>query len=107
MTPVVLIAEELAPAAIDVLAHDFEVRHVDGADRDALLPALAGVDAVLVRSATRIDAEALADAHRLRSSRAPGWASTTSRSQPRPTGASWWSTRRRRTSSRRPSTRSH
>ena len=49
MTPVVLIAEELAPAAIDVLAHDFDVRHVDGTDRSALLAALAQADAVIVR----------------------------------------------------------
>ena len=63
--PVVLVAEELAPSALEVLGADFEVRHVDGADRGALLPALADVDAVLVRSATRIDAEALAAAPRL------------------------------------------
>jgi D-3-phosphoglycerate dehydrogenase len=63
--PVVLVAEELAPSALAVLAADFEVRHVDGTDRSALLPALAGVQAVLVRSATRIDAEALAAADRL------------------------------------------
>src|SRR4051794_4365577 len=66
MTPVVLIAEELAPAAIDVLAYDFDVRHVDGTDRTALLAALAEADAVIVRSATRIDAEAVAAAPRLR-----------------------------------------
>ncbi|HYN95766.1 MAG TPA: phosphoglycerate dehydrogenase [Pilimelia sp.] len=66
MTPVVLIAEELAPAAIDVLAEDFEVRHVDGTDRPALLAALADAHAVLVRSATQIDAEAVAAAPRLR-----------------------------------------
>ena len=35
--PVVLIAEELAPSAIEVLADDFDVRHVDGTDRPALL----------------------------------------------------------------------
>ncbi len=64
--PVVLVAEELAPAALDVLARDMELRTVDGADRAALLPALADVDAVLVRSATKIDAEALAAAPRLR-----------------------------------------
>lgn len=66
MTPVVLIAEELAPAAIDVLAHDFEVRHVDGTDRPALLAALADAHAVIVRSATDIDAEAIAAAPKLR-----------------------------------------
>lgn len=66
MTPVVLIAEELAPAALDVLAHDFDVRHVDGTDRPALLSALAEADAVIVRSATRLDAEAIAAAPRLK-----------------------------------------
>jgi D-3-phosphoglycerate dehydrogenase / 2-oxoglutarate reductase len=64
--PVVLIAEELAPAALAVIAEDSELRHVDGADRAALLPALADVDAVIVRSATQIDAEALAAAPRLK-----------------------------------------
>src|SRR5438874_3160352 len=64
--PVVLVAEELAPSAIQVLSTDFEVRTVDGADRAALLPALKGVDAVIVRSATHIDAEALAVADRLK-----------------------------------------
>src|SRR4051812_13666079 len=62
--PVVLVAEELAPSALAVLADDFEVRQVDGADRAALLPALGDVDAVIVRSATMIDAEALAVASR-------------------------------------------
>jgi D-3-phosphoglycerate dehydrogenase len=66
MNPVVLIAEELAPAALDVLAHDFEVRHVDGTDRRALLAALADADAVIVRSATQIDAQAIAVAPRLK-----------------------------------------
>src|SRR4051795_10493249 len=64
--PVVLVAEELAPSALAVLADDFEVRSVDGADRTALLPALADVDAVIVRSATMIDAEALAASSRLK-----------------------------------------
>src|SRR5689334_22868319 len=64
--PVVLIAEELSPATIDALGPDFEVRYCDGANRDELLPALADVDAVLVRSATQIDEEALAAASRLK-----------------------------------------
>jgi len=64
--PVVLIAEQLAQSAMDVLGSDFDIRHVDGADRSALLPALADADAVLIRSATRIDAEALAAAPQLK-----------------------------------------
>jgi D-3-phosphoglycerate dehydrogenase / 2-oxoglutarate reductase len=66
VTPVVLIAEELAPAALDLLAYDFDVRHVDGTDRPALLSALAEADAVIVRSATQIDAEAIGAAPRLK-----------------------------------------
>lgn len=58
--PVVLIAEVLSPATIDALGPDFEIRHVDGADRTALLAALPGASAVLIRSATKMDAEAIA-----------------------------------------------
>lgn len=64
--PIVLLAEELAPSCVDLLAAGFEIRSVDGADRAALLPALSDVDAVIVRSATQIDAEALAAASRLK-----------------------------------------
>jgi D-3-phosphoglycerate dehydrogenase len=64
--PVVLVAEELAPSALEVLSSEFDLRSVDGADRGALLPALADADAVIVRSATRIDAEALAAGPRLK-----------------------------------------
>ena len=61
--PVVLIAEELSPATIDALGPEFEVRHCDGANREELLAALSkGVDAVLIRSATKMDAEAIAAA---------------------------------------------
>jgi D-3-phosphoglycerate dehydrogenase len=66
VTPVVLITEELAPAALDVLAADFDVRHVDGTDRAALLGGLARADAVIVRSATQLDAEAIAAAPMLK-----------------------------------------
>jgi len=59
---VVLIAELLAPSVLEALGPGVEIRHVDGADRRALLPALADAAAVIVRSATRIDAEALAAA---------------------------------------------
>lgn len=63
--PVVLVAEKLSPAGIALLEEDFEVRHVDGADRSQLLPALTGVDALIVRSATQVDAEAVGAADRL------------------------------------------
>ncbi|MER5645704.1 phosphoglycerate dehydrogenase [Streptosporangium sp. NPDC002524] len=64
--PVVLVAEELSEAGLAVLGADFEVRHTDGADRAQFLPALADVDALIVRSATQVDAEAIANAPRLR-----------------------------------------
>lgn len=57
--PVVLIAEELSPATLSALGPDFDIRHVDGANRDELLPALEGAHAVLIRSATRMDREAI------------------------------------------------
>lgn len=65
--PVVLIAEELSPATLEALGPDFEVRNCDGANRAELLEALGkGVDAVLIRSATKMDAEAIATAKGLR-----------------------------------------
>ncbi|MFP5251626.1 MAG: phosphoglycerate dehydrogenase [Actinomycetes bacterium] len=64
--PVVLIAEELSAATVDALGPDFEIRSVDGTDREALFAALADASAVLVRSATRIDAEALSHAPQLK-----------------------------------------
>ena len=57
--PIVLIAEELSPATVEALGPDFEIRQVDGADRVALLPALKDAHAVLIRSATKMDEEAL------------------------------------------------
>src|SRR5260370_14057653 len=65
-TPIVLIAEELSRAGIAQRESDFGSRHADGADRAQLLPALADADAVIIRSATSIDAEALEHAPRLR-----------------------------------------
>jgi len=64
--PVVLIAEELSPATVEALGPDFEIRHCDGADRGQLLEAIADADAILVRSATKVDAEAIAAAKKLR-----------------------------------------
>ena len=65
--PVVLIAEELSPATLEALGPDFEVRNCDGANRAELLAALGkGVDAVLIRSATKMDAEAITAAKGLK-----------------------------------------
>ncbi|WP_403023703.1 phosphoglycerate dehydrogenase [Salinibacterium sp. GXW1014] len=64
--PVVLIAEELSPATVEALGPDFEIRNVDGTDRPALLAALADASAVLIRSATKMDAEAIAAGKQLK-----------------------------------------
>ena len=65
--PIVLIAEELSPATLEALGPDFEVVNCDGANRAELLAALAkGVDAVLIRSATKMDAEAISAAKGLK-----------------------------------------
>ncbi len=61
-----MIAEKLAPSVLDILGDEVDVRYVDGTDREALFEALASADALLVRSATRVDAEALGHAHRLK-----------------------------------------
>ncbi|GAA3596679.1 phosphoglycerate dehydrogenase [Klugiella xanthotipulae] len=64
--PVVLIAEELSPATVEALGPDFQVVNVDGTDRPALLAAVATADAILVRSATQVDAEVLQAASALK-----------------------------------------
>lgn len=64
--PVVVIAEELSPATLAALGPDFEVVNVDGTNRPALLAALSGAQAILVRSATKVDAEAIAAAPQLK-----------------------------------------
>ncbi|MDI2097577.1 phosphoglycerate dehydrogenase [Ruicaihuangia caeni] len=64
--PIVLIAEELSPATVAALGPDFDIRNIDGTDRAVLLEALADADAVLVRSATKLDAEAIAASKKLK-----------------------------------------
>ena len=64
--PVVLIADKLAQSTVDALGDGVEIRWVDGPNRPELLAALPEADAVLVRSATTIDAEALAVAEKLK-----------------------------------------
>ncbi|MEY3384040.1 MAG: hypothetical protein RLZZ212_627, partial [Actinomycetota bacterium] len=64
--PIVLIAEELSPATVAALGPDFEIRQVDGTDRMALFSALAEASAVLIRSATKMDQEAIGNAPKLK-----------------------------------------
>lgn len=62
----VLIAEELSPATVEALGPDFEILTCDGADRASLLSSIVDVDAILIRSATQVDAEAIAAAKKLK-----------------------------------------
>jgi len=64
--PIVLIAEELSPATVKALGPDFEIRNCDGANREELLRSIVDADAILVRSATKLDSEALSHAKKLR-----------------------------------------
>lgn len=64
--PVVLIADKLAQSTVDALGNDVEIRWVDGPNRPELLASLPEADAVLVRSATTIDEEALSVAKKLK-----------------------------------------
>ncbi|CAN5281972.1 phosphoglycerate dehydrogenase [soil metagenome] len=64
--PVVLIADKLAESTVAALGDQVEVRWVDGPDREKLLAAVVDADALLVRSATTVDAEVMAAAHKLK-----------------------------------------
>lgn len=64
--PKVLIAEQLSPATIEALGPDFDVEQIDGTDRAALQASLGTANAILVRSATQVDAEALGWAPQLK-----------------------------------------
>ncbi len=64
--PVVLIADKLAESTVAALGDQVEVRWVDGPDREKLLAAVSEADALLVRSATTVDAEVLAAAPKLK-----------------------------------------
>jgi D-3-phosphoglycerate dehydrogenase len=64
--PVVLIADKLAESTVAALGDQVEVRWVDGPDREKLLAAVPEADALLVRSATMVDAEVIAAAPKLK-----------------------------------------
>jgi D-3-phosphoglycerate dehydrogenase len=57
--PVVLIADKLAESTVAALGDQVEVRWVDGPNREKLLAAVPEADALLVRSATTVDADVL------------------------------------------------
>jgi D-3-phosphoglycerate dehydrogenase len=64
--PIVLIAEELSPATVHALGSEFEIRNCDGTNREELFQEISQAEAILVRSATKLDAEALSKATKLK-----------------------------------------
>jgi D-3-phosphoglycerate dehydrogenase len=64
--PVVLIADKLSESTVAALGDGVDVRWVDGPDREKLLSSVPDADALLVRSATTVDAEVLAAAPKLK-----------------------------------------
>lgn len=65
MTHTIVVAEKIADAGIAMLAEYAEVDVATGADRPELLERLAGAHALIVRSATTVDAEMIAAAPEL------------------------------------------
>ncbi|MFI9748178.1 hydroxyacid dehydrogenase [Streptomyces sp. NPDC052494] len=65
-SPIVILSDALPDDAVAALKATCDVRHVDGRDRAALFAALPDADALIVRSGTRVDAEALDRAPRLK-----------------------------------------
>jgi D-3-phosphoglycerate dehydrogenase / 2-oxoglutarate reductase len=63
--PKVVVAESIAAAAIETLSRFCDVEVVIGGDRDELIEELDDAVALLVRSATRVDAEMIAAAPKL------------------------------------------
>jgi D-3-phosphoglycerate dehydrogenase len=62
----VLVADPLADAGVAALASRFEVDVCTGLDKAGLLAVIGGYDAIVVRSATRVDADVIAAASRLK-----------------------------------------
>ncbi|MEU0054144.1 hydroxyacid dehydrogenase [Streptomyces sp. NPDC006309] len=65
-SPIVVVSDALPGDTVAALEVTCEVRHVDGRDRPALFAALPDADALIIRSGTRVDAEVLDRAPRLR-----------------------------------------
>jgi D-3-phosphoglycerate dehydrogenase len=66
MTPQILVAERIAPAGLELLAAAGEVIDGTSLDRAGLLEAIPSAEALVVRSATQVDAELIARADALR-----------------------------------------
>ena len=78
--PKVLIADKLAPAAVEIFHNrGLETETAIGLSKDELIAKIPEFDGLVVRSACKPDADVIA----------PGLASIISTSKPRPAKASW------------------
>ena len=66
INPKVLVAEPIAPAGLAVLAAECQVGDLSGASREDLIAALADVQGLVVRSATKVDEELIEAGSQLR-----------------------------------------
>ena len=64
--PRVLVAEEIADTGVDLLRESCDVDVKTGLDRSQLLAEIGAYDAILIRSATQLDGEALEAATNLK-----------------------------------------
>ncbi len=94
----VLVAEDIGASGVELLRSHFDVDTAfddDGFDLDARI---GDYDGLLIRSATKVTGDLIAQGGRsCARSAVPAWAWTTWTWTPRPARASWWRTRRSRT----------
>lgn len=62
----ILVKEKIAPGGVELLHKDFEVDYLPDMTRDELLEHIGEYDALIVRSATRVDAEMIQAANRMK-----------------------------------------
>src|SRR5262245_14778232 len=103
----IVVSDDLPASALELLRAEpgWQVDARSGRPPAELAAALADADGLLVRSATKVTADLIAAAPRLRIVARAGTGVDTSMSPPPADGGSWWSTRRVRTASASPSTR--
>lgn len=101
----VLAADGISPKGIELLQKEFEVVVKDKLPAEELLEIVPDFDALIVRSASKVTAEVIARAKKLKIIGRAGVASTTSTSRPRRPRASSSSTPRAATRLRQRSTR--
>jgi D-3-phosphoglycerate dehydrogenase len=100
----VLVKEKIADSGVELLQEQFDVELGLDWDGDELEKRIGEFDGILIRSATKLTGELIDRAERLQVIGRAGTGVDNSLSRPRPSAASSWRTRPRRTRSQPPST---